>query len=209
MSLALRSAESESGLTSAETAVILYRRQLLDRAVSEARVPDVTETEIQRLIGDCSWMFGGRYVGVAPRRELLQLEENDLPLFRLAGSLHIVELKGPFIPSLIKKHRNHWIVGNAIREATMQATNYVRTADELGASAERNLREELGIDVDLRGVFATVVIGHRDHLVAGDMPEEQFDVAPRTYNAAMNRVQVVTYDQLFDAAARSLVFDGT
>ena len=41
------------------------------------------------------------------------------------------------------------------------------------------------------------------------MPPEQFDVALRTYNAALSRVQVITYDQLFDAAGRSLIFDGT
>jgi len=201
-------ARSEEGLTSAEMAVILHRRDLLDRAEAAAVQPGVTEREMQRQIGKAWWIFGGRYVGVVPRRELLQLDEHDIPLVSADKALHIVELKGPLVPSLIRKHRNHWIVGDEVHEATMQATNYVRTADELGASAERNLREELGIDVDLRRVSSTVVIGHRQHITVEDMPEEQFDVALRTYNAVLNRVQVVTYDQLFDAARRSLVFEG-
>lgn len=199
-------AASDAGLTSAEAAVVAHRRNLLERAAAVAATSDATETDMQRLMGDAWWMFGGRYIGVVPRRQLFQLDEHDVSLVCSDGSLHIVELKGPVVPLLIKKHRNHWIVGSDVHEATMQATNYIRTADELGASAERNLREELGIDVDLRRVFATVVIGHRDHVSAEDMPDEQFDVALRTYNAALTRVQVITYDQLFDAAARSLDF---
>jgi len=199
--------QSEGGLTSAEAAVLLHRRALLEEAASVAATPSVSETEMQRLIGDAWWLFGGRYVGVVPRRQLLQLDEHDIPLVCADGSLHIVELKGPQIPSLIKKHRSHWIVGNDVHDAAMQATNYIRTADELGAGAERNLREELGIDVDLRRVFATVVVGHREHLVAEGMPAEQYDLALRTYNAALNRVQVITYDQLFDTARRALAFD--
>jgi hypothetical protein len=62
--------------------------------------------------------------------------------------------------------------------------------------------------VDLRRVFATVVVGHRHHLAAPDMPPPQFDLALRTYNATLNRVQVITYDQRFDPAHRTLEFDG-
>lgn len=88
----------------------------------------------------------------------------------------------------------------------MQAVNYVRSSDELGAATQRNLRDELGIEVDLRRSFATVVIGHRDHIGASDLSSGQLDICLRTYNAALNRVQVVTYDQLFDSAERSLEF---
>lgn len=57
-------------------------------------------------------------------------------------------------------------------------------------------------------VFATVVIGHS----ALDHPCEDFDddLVTRTlrqYNAGINRVDVITYDQLLDAAERSLTFE--
>jgi hypothetical protein len=200
-------ARSEAGITTAEAAVIAARRELLAAAIDLARRPDSTETQMHALIADAWWLFGGRYVGIVPRRDLLQLDQHDIPLVRADGSLHIVELKGPNIPTMIRRHRNHWIVGNAVHEAAMQATNYVRTADELGAGVQRNVREELGIEVDLRRVFATVVLGHRDHADAEGMPPEQFDVTLRTYNAVLNRVEVVTFDQLFDAADRGLRFD--
>jgi hypothetical protein len=201
-------AQTEGGLSGAEVAVILRRRRLLEQASHLARQSETTEPDMQDLVGKAHWIFGGQYVGLVRRRNILSLDEHDIPLVCSDGSLHIVELKGPVVPSLLKRHRNHWIVGNEVHEAAMQAVNYIRTADELGAGIQRTLSEELGIDIDLRRVFATVVIGHREHLVAGGMPTEQFDVALRTYNAALNRVQVITYDQLFDAAARSLEFDG-
>ena len=55
-----------------------------------------------------------------------------------------ITLKGPDIPSLIKKHRNHWIVGNDVHEVTMQATNYVRPPTSSGrrqadATCEKSL----------------------------------------------------------------------
>ncbi|MCP4308704.1 MAG: DUF4263 domain-containing protein [bacterium] len=200
-------AQSATGLSGAEMAVIAERRRLVEQAVELAEQPTVTEPELQALIGDAWWLFGGRYVGVLGRRDLLNLDQHDIPLITADGSLHIVELKGPRVPSLIKKHRNHWIVGTDVHEATMQATNYVRSADEHALALQTSASEELGMEVALRRVFATVVVGHRTHLDAPQMPPEQFDLAIRTYNASLSRVQVVTYDQLFDAARRSLQFD--
>src|SRR5205823_4387645 len=143
--------------------------------------------------------FGGRYVGIVPRRDLLPLDQHDIPLIAADGSLHIVELKGPNIPKLVRKYRNHWIVGDEVHQATMQAANYIRTADEWGLSAAKSAHEELGIDVDFRRVFATVVIGHRAYATADDPPPAQLDLALRTYNGHMARVEVVTYDTLFDS----------
>lgn len=197
-------AQTEGGLSGAEQAVLVSRRKLLERVVALARTPNVTEPDLQQAIGDAWWIFGGRYIGVFPRRDLLHLDQHDIPLRTADGSLHIVELKAPRIPGLIRKHRNHWIVGDEVHEAAMQATNYIRTADELGLATALHLREELGIDIDLRRVFATVVIGHRYHADMKGMPEAQFDLALRTYNAHINRVQVITYDALFAAARRAL-----
>jgi hypothetical protein len=108
---------------------------------------------------------------------------------------------------LITQHRNHWIVSDTVHEAVMQATNYLRTADEQALTVQTNIREEFGIEVSLRRPAATVVIGHREHLDAPGMPDAQFDIALRTYNGMLSRVQVITYDQLFAAAKQALRFD--
>lgn len=193
---------TSAGLTGAELAVIGKRRELLREAAEVAAYPASTETDMQRLLGDEHWVFGGQYVGVFERRNTLQLDQHDIPLVRADGSLHIVELKGPHVPRLVRHHRNHAIVGQEVHEATMQAANYIRSADEQGLQVAQNLRYE-GVEVDLRRVFATVVIGHRQHV---DLPEQVIDQALRTYNASLNRIEVVTYDQLLDAASRALDF---
>lgn len=89
----------------------------------------------------------------------------------------------------------------------MQAANYLRTADEEALALQTLAAEELGIDIRLRRAFATVVVGHKDHVRADDIPDGQLELALRTYNAQLSRVQVVTYDQLIDTALRSLSFD--
>lgn len=201
-------ASSAAGLEAAEGTVIIQRRDLVERAAAAAADPSSTETVMQGLIDKAWWLFGGRYVGVLQRRDLLPLDEHDIPLITADGALHIVELKGPAIPGLVKKYRNHWIVGKDVHEASMQAANYIRSADENALALRTQAREELGIDIDIRRIFASVIIGHRDHITAQDMPPEQLDLAFRSYNAQINRIEVLRYDQLLDAARTSLQFVG-
>ncbi|MYI21083.1 MAG: DUF4263 domain-containing protein, partial [Acidimicrobiia bacterium] len=170
---------SEAGITGAELAVITARRELVRIASSLAQADDVTEQAMQQAIGDAWWIFGGRYIRVLERRDLLSLDQHDIPLITADGSLHIVELKSPKIPALVRRHRNHWIVGSEVHEATMQAANYVRSADELGLQLQALVSDELGIDVKLRRAFATVVIGHRDHISDPRVAPALLDLALR------------------------------
>ena len=198
---------SHAGLTGAELAVIETRRRLVAEAAALALKPDVTEPKLQRLIGNAWWLFGGRYVGVLQRRDIFNFDQHDIPLITADGALRIVELKSPRVSSLITQHGNHWIVGDEVHEAVMQATNYLRTADEEALAVQTNIREEFGIEVSLRRPSATVIIGYREHLDAPGMPDAQFDIALRTYNGMLSRVQVTTYDQLFVAADHALRFE--
>lgn len=195
---------SEAGLNAAESAVLSQRRSLVAELVALARDPSATETELHRKIGESYWIFGGRYVACAGRRSLTFLDEFDIPLVTADGSLHIVELKGPVLGSLVHKYRNHYIVGTGVHEAVGQAMNYLRSIDEQGATLQTALRNELSLDYDLRRVFATVVIGHPHHVRSAD--KHQVIQALRTYNSHLSRVNVVTYEELFDTAERSLHF---
>jgi hypothetical protein len=102
---------SADGLAAAESAVIAERRELVVRLQGMVRDPSTTETDMQAVMGDSHWLFGGRYVGVADRRNLAILDQHDVPLLGADGTLHIVELKGPNVPRLVRRHRNHFIVG--------------------------------------------------------------------------------------------------
>jgi hypothetical protein len=158
------------------------------------------------MIGAAHWLFGGRYIRVV-RRDLAKLDQHDIALVAADGSLHIVELKGPSIPRLIRRHRNHWVVGNEVHEAVSQAMNYLRGLDEQGPLLETTYRNEFGEEWDMRRVHATVVIGYPDHVSDSIVSERIIEQTIRSYNAHLSRIEVVTYKALLDAADRALVFE--
>jgi hypothetical protein len=204
-------AASSTGLSVAQSAVITKRRELIAELQSMVTDSATTETDIQKLIGKAYWIFGGRYVGVA-RRTLMPLDQHDIPLLGADDTLHIVELKGPNIPRLVRLHRNHWIAGNDVHEAVGQAMNYLRAFDELGSGQSRYLEDELGQSYDMRRVFATVMIGHPKHVQAtgGDLrvaSERTIQQTIRSYNAHLSRIEVMTYKDLAETAERALDFE--
>lgn len=196
---------SADGLAAAESAVIAERRELVVRLQGMVRDPSTTETDMQAVMGDSHWLFGGRYVGVADRRNLAILDQHDVPLLGADGTLHIVELKGPNVPRLVRRHRNHFIVGTEVHEAASQAMSYIRSLDEQGLVLSGTYRNEFGSDYDMRRVFATVVIGHPAHVQDGD--PRQVEQAVRTYNSHFSRVEVTTWAALLDSAQRALEFE--
>jgi hypothetical protein len=202
-------AATDEGLSAAEGAVISQRRELIARLRQMAADPRTTESDFQRVMGDTYWLFGGRYVGIADCRSLVPLDQHDIPLLSADGTLHIVELKGPNIPSLVRKHRNHWIVGADVHEAACQAMNYLRTLDETGAALTTIHANEFRVSYDMRRTFATVVIGHPAHVSNAGADKQIIEQTIRSYNAHLTRVEVITYASLLDAAERALEFEDT
>jgi antiviral defense system Shedu protein SduA len=200
-------AGSDKGLPAAEGALIGKRRELVARLRKMAEDPATTESDLQQVMGDAYWLFGGRYVGIADWRNIGPLDQHDIPLLCADGTLHIVELKSTNIPNLVRRHRNHWIVGGAVHEATSQAMNYLRTLDENGAALATTYRNEFGVDYDIRRAFATVVIGYPVHMV--DTNARVIQQTLRSYNAHLSRVEVITYATLLDTAERALAFEDT
>ncbi|TDW91261.1 Shedu anti-phage system protein SduA domain-containing protein [Kribbella sp. VKM Ac-2566] len=198
-------ASTDEGRAASEIAVLARRRKLVAELQAAALSNESTETSMQKLIGEAYWLFGGRYSGIADRRNLTALDQHDIPLLGADGTLHVVELKGPVIPKLIKRHRNHWIVGTDVHEATAQAMNYLRSLDEQGMGLSKIYESDLGEQYDFRRVFATVVIGHPAH--AQGVSEQLVDQTIRSYNAHLSRIEVVTYKNLFDAAEKALEFE--
>lgn len=211
-SLAAALSSSSQGAAIAQMAVIEKRRAVIRALRSLVNNPSSTETQIQRLIGQSYWIFGGRYVGVADRRNLVPLDQHDIPLLGADGTLHIVELKGPSIPRLVRHHRNHWIVGPEMNEAVGQALNYIRGLDEMGPTLTNYYNDELGRSYGMRRVFATVVIGHPGHVTEkapdGKRADEQVVLdAIRSYNSHLSRIEVRTYKDLVDSAEQALNFE--
>jgi hypothetical protein len=197
--------QTAGGLAAAESAVLAQRRELVARLRELSEDPDTTETDMQRAMGESYWLFGGRYVGIADRRNLVPLDQYDIPLVHTDGALHIVELKGPYIPRLVRLHRNHPIVGNDVHEAVSQVMNYLGNVDEHGLGLTTMYRNNFGLDYDMHRVFATVVIGHPLHV--DGFNARQVEQTLRTYNSHLSRVEVLTWAMLLDAAERALEFE--
>ncbi|KDN23986.1 hypothetical protein DV20_00955 [Amycolatopsis rifamycinica] len=167
-------------------------------ALSEVvRDPAAKENEFQRILEESWWMFGGRFVEKAKRRQLTVLTQLDVPLIRADGALHVVELKRACVPDLVIPHRNFFVVGPEVNKAVGQSLNYLREFDE-----ERNtIQQKLGIEC--RRAFATVVIGHPLH-VPDPRVREQVPETLRTYNAHLGRVEVITYADLIQGAEKAM-----
>ncbi|MEU6530458.1 Shedu anti-phage system protein SduA domain-containing protein [Streptomyces sp. NPDC046928] len=206
--------QSEIGLSSAEVAVVSQRRKLVAELKEMIADPSTTERDLHNKIKGHYWVFGGRYTGVSDRNSLIPMDEYDIPLFCADGSIHIVELKGSYIKKLVERQRSHLIPGKEVHKAVGQAMNYLRDLDEAGAAMETYYRRN-GIEYDLCRARATVVIGNPDHvevpadtrLNLGPATRQTIDQAIRTYNALINRIEVVTWADLLDAADRSLKFE--
>src|SRR5262249_48731190 len=163
-------------------------------------------TAMHQAIANNYWIFGGQYVGIAPRRDFALLDQHDYPLLCADGSIHIVELKGPGC-TLVRKYRNHYIVTNEVHEATSQCLNYLRSLDEQGLTLQTNYHNELDVDIDFRRARGTVIIGHLDRGEASGASTFQIVQTIRSYNAHLSRIQVITYSDLLDAADRALRFE--
>ncbi|MGW0899278.1 Shedu anti-phage system protein SduA domain-containing protein [Streptomyces goshikiensis] len=195
-----------AGLSAVESAVIAERRRTVQTLRDLADHPAATETDMQKAMERHHWLFGGRYVGIAERRSLTMLDSHDIPLLGADGTLHIVELKGPSIPGLVKSHRNHWIVGKEVHDAVGQAMNYLRALDHQGSAMEWTFANSLGDFYDMCRIRATVILGNSRKMP--DVDKKIVDRTLRTYNSHLSRVEVLTYDDLLNAAERALRFEG-
>jgi Domain of unknown function (DUF4263) len=159
--------------------------------------PKSVEEDFRKILRDNPWMFGGQFVGVDRTRQFTTLDQLDIVLITGDGSLHIVELKKAFIPKLVVEHRNHHIVGADVHEAVAQTENYLRSLDGEVHTIKSKLKAEAN------RAFATVVIGDRQHNKL-ELSDDDFNVALRTYNSHLSRIQVITYDQLVANAMNAL-----
>jgi hypothetical protein len=159
--------------------------------------PKSLEEDFRKILRDNPWMFGGQFVSVDRTRQFTTLDQLDIVLITTDGSLHVVELKRAFIPRLVIEHRKHHIVGPDVHEAVAQTENYLLSLD----SEVHTIANKLKVDVSR--AFATVVIGDRQHNKLG-VTDEEFNVALRTYNSHLSRIQVISYDQLVTNAMNAM-----
>jgi hypothetical protein len=182
----------------------ILRRIVQDPASSER---DDIHPQLKRM----AWIFGGRYVGESRRKQLTTGDVLDVPLIRPDGSLHVVELKGANIPSLVRRHRGPTVpqetgqgreelplvVGNDVHEAVGQVMNYLCHLDE---DRDHILTK---FKIETRRASATVLVGH-PNFVQGEFTDEEIASTLRIYNGHLSRIEVMHYRDLIENAERDL-----
>ena len=173
-------------------------REFTERFEDLVRDPTSTEPQLQAVLEDNWWLFGGNYVARVDRRNLTLLDQFDIPLLRADGVLHVIELKKANVRGAVRRHRKHCIVGPEVNSAVGQAANYLRSVDE-----QRHL---IGGEhkIECRRAFASVIVGYPAHNEQSDVTPGEFREAIRTYNSHLSRIEVLTYEDLIDAARNTI-----
>jgi hypothetical protein len=153
-----------------------------------------SERDLQLAIEESLWIFGGQFLSTRGTRRISSGLELDLTLLRPDGTVHVIELKRACV-SVLTHQRARYVPTSEVHRAVAQAMNYLVTLDE-----DRTRLAGLGIDV--RRASATVIIGHP--AFEPGACETDIDETLRIYNSHLSRVEVVTYKQALDRAARSL-----
>jgi hypothetical protein len=178
----------------ADAVLLRARRRALDDLRAVVLNRHSSEQDLQRELEKNLWVFGGTYLAKHGPRRISSGIELDLTLLRPDGTVHVVELKRAAVPVLTHQ-RGRYVPTNEVHRAMTQTINYLVTLDE-----DRATLSAQGIDV--RRASASVVVGHPDFEHGAS--EAEVDEALRVYNSHLSRVEVVTYKQLIDRAARSL-----
>jgi hypothetical protein len=180
------------------TLVQRARRQAeLDLVRGAVEDSGASEADLQKLIEQMTWIFGGEFLPGTARRGLTSRDQLDLTLVRPDGTLHGIELKKANIHRLVVRQRSHYIPGPDVYQAIGQAENYLRELDE----KRPQILVDLGIDC--RSASMTVVIGHSQMVTTGATSAEVEETF-RSCNSFRTRVSITTYDRLIQNAQRTL-----
>ena len=137
-------------------------------------------------------MFGSEYSELLDRRTWTRDDKQDFMLRRTVdGYLEIIEIKTP-MPELFKHDlsRDSYYPSEALSRAIGQVTGYIEQLD-----SDRNRIRAIDHEDQLK-IRARIILG-RD----GDKDQR---TGLRNLNARLNRIEVLTYDQLLRIAGRVL-----
>lgn len=152
-----------------------------------------TEQELQQHLKSNPWMFGSEYSELLDRRTWTRDDKLDFMLRRTVdGYIEIIEIKTAFKDALFIHDASHdsYHPSAKLSPVLGQVIRYIE-------EVERNRDSILAKDKeDTLKIRARVIIGR-----SGD---DRNRAALRNLNAHLNRIEVITYDQLLHIACRVL-----
>lgn len=156
----------------------------------------MVEADLQRTLEESPWIFGGRFIDLTTRRLLAPGTEIGLALLRPDGVRHVIEIKRA--NTKMVTHQRGWLIPSAeVHRAVEQVMNYFVTLDE----RREETRDRWGIDV--RRCQATAIIGHPRHTEEDPCAAHE---ALRVYNSHLNRIEMITCQELLDTVEHTLDF---
>jgi len=142
------------------------------------------------------WMLGGNVTPWLRNADIPGLDATSIPLIRFDGAIHVVIVGRAQVPDLVTEQGGYHAVSPLIAAAYDRGRGIVRALD-----AKRDMiGAELGIECGR--ALVTILIGHPQY-VAGTpatVVREEIRVLG-TFSAGIN---VITYEELFDVAQRTL-----
>ncbi|MCY4019601.1 MAG: DUF4263 domain-containing protein [Chloroflexi bacterium] len=150
------------------------------------------EHTYQKFLEANSWIFGSEYSELIPNRNFIKNRQVDFPLRRTVdGYLEVIEIKRP--TDDLFTYKDGAIVGESsvVSKARYQVSEYLSDID-----VKKNdiLVED---DIAAEKVRGKVIVGN----LKGNVEEKK---ALRRLNAQLNRVEIISYDQLIATAQRML-----
>jgi hypothetical protein len=153
---------------------------------------DALEKDFQKLLEDNPWIFGSEYSELLKRRIWVRDQQQDFMCKRTTdGFLEVIEIKRPLndrnLFSWDDSHKTFY-PGNELSKSIGQVINYLATLD----SDRDRIRSNDGEDTNK--IRVKLVIGR-------DRDERQVE-SLRNLNSHINRIEIVTFDQLLKIAKR-------
>ena len=169
-----------------------YRRVRQDVAALVA-TSDVSEQDLQRILGQHPWLFGSEYSELLIRRNWTRDDRLDFMLRRTADDyLEIVEIKTPIPQPLFRYDPSHdsYAPSAPLSAAIGQVVRYI---EEVERQRDAILAKD-GCDP----------LKIRARLIIGKDGDEKQQAALRSFNGHLHRIEVLTFDQLLRFADRVL-----
>ncbi len=152
-----------------------------------------SENDLQKHLEVNPWMFGSEYSKLEDRRNWTRDSNLDFMLRRTVdGYLEIVEIKKPIKTSLLRLDNSHssWYPSAELSKVLGQVMLYIEELDR-----DRDKIKNMD-KCDTLKIRARIIIGHD-----GD---EGHQGALHNLNAHLNRIEIITYDQLLRIGKRVL-----
>lgn len=153
---------------------------------------DALEKDFQKLLADNPWIFGSEYSELLTRRIWVRDQQQDFMCKRTTdGFLEVIEIKRPLNDKNLfiwdDSHKTFY-PGNELSKSIGQVINYLAALD----SDRDKIRSNDGEDPNK--IRVKLIIGR-------DRDEKQIE-SLRNLNSHINRIEIVTFDQLLKIAKR-------